>query len=205
MMNFAGRKLFKPAICITGTLAVAAGILFFSYELLLSNNPPEWAGWTTLAVACAVGILVGLLLAKVAKVGVALLAAWGGVSLGFICYSAFLYKIHSSAVFWVVIVAFGLIFAGLTFCIFDPILITATTLIGAYAFIRGISLYAGGYPNEFNLYEYVEHGQYNSIPWTFYLYLGGFVVFLAFGMVVQCKGYKKDKEADNHPYKRYRN
>lgn len=205
ILTFAGRKIFKPAICMAGTLAAAGLITFFSYEVILSAHPPEWAGWTTLAVAVVIGILVGVILAKIAKVGVALLAAWGGVSLGFICYSAFLYKLHSTVAFWAVVVAFGLIFAGLTFCIFDPILITATSLAGSYAIVRGTSAYAGGYPNEFTLYEYIEHDQFNSIPTTFYYYLAAFFLVMLLGMIVQCRSYKKDKEEDNHPYKRYRN
>jgi len=138
-------------------------------------------------------------------VGVACLAAWGGVSLGFICYSAFLYKIHSHSVFWIVIVLFGLVFASLTFCIFDPILILSTSMIGSYLVIRGIAFYAGGYPNEFTIQQAIEHNQYDDIPTTFYAYLAGIVFLFVCGNYVQCKHYKNDKKKDNHPYRKYKN
>lgn len=204
VMTFVGRKLFRPAICLTGTVATTFILLFFTYEVILNNHPPEWEGWTTLAVSILIGLLVGWFLAKVVKLGVALLAAWGGVSLGFICYSAFLYKIHSQPVFWVTIVGFGIVFAGLTFCIFDPVLILSTAFAGGYLIVRGISMYAGGYPNEFTLYDYIAKKQYSEIPYTFYIYMAGFIIFAILGSVVQFKHYKKDKEADTHPYRRYK-
>ncbi len=46
-----------------------------------------------------------------------------------------------------------MVFAALSFKIYDFILIGSTSMIGSYLFIRGISLYAGGYPNEFTLAE----------------------------------------------------
>jgi hypothetical protein len=43
----------------------------------------------------AVGAVVGIFLAKVSRAGVAVLAGWGGLCLGLILYSAFLYKTES--------------------------------------------------------------------------------------------------------------
>jgi len=34
----------------------------------------------------------------------------------------------------------------------DDLVITSTALLGAYGFFRGISLFAGGFPNEITLY-----------------------------------------------------
>ena len=36
----------------------------------------------------------------------------------------------------------------------------STSLIGGYAFIRGISMYAGHFPNEFMLYEDLKNDVY---------------------------------------------
>ena len=38
-----------------------------------------------------------------------------------------------------------------TFWIYNEVLIATTSFMGAYFFWRGISLYAGGFPNEFEL------------------------------------------------------
>lgn len=54
------------------------------------------------------------------------------------------------------ILGFAAVAAALSFFIFDHILIGSTSLIGAYALVRGISLYAGGYPNEFTLADMIK-------------------------------------------------
>ncbi len=137
-----------------------------------------------LCLSTIVGIIVGIFLAKVSRAGVAVLAGWGGLCLGLILYSAFLYKTESEAVFWVTIIGFAAIFAALSFFIFDHILIGSTSLIGAYALIRGISLYAGGYPNEFTLAELIKQGLFKEINFTFYIYLVGILIVFIGGVFV---------------------
>jgi uncharacterized membrane protein len=146
-----GRKLFKPTICLVGAGAFVFMSLLFFYSVFFNTNTKAYVGWVVLGISILVGTVVGLFLAKVSRAGVAVLAGWGGVCLGLIMYSAFLYKTESQAVFWVTICGFAVIFAGLSYFIFDHILIGSTSLIGAYALVRGISLYAGGYPNEFTM------------------------------------------------------
>lgn len=41
----------------------------------------------------------------------------------------------------------------LSMVFFDHALIIGSTIMGSYVFIRGISAFAGGFPNEFILYE----------------------------------------------------
>ena len=148
-----GRKLFKPTICLMGAMAFVAVSLLFFYSVFFNANTKSYVGWIVLVISLLLGTIVGLLLARVSKLGVAVLSGWGGICLGLILYSAFLYKTESNVVFWLLIIGLCLVFAGLSFVIFDHILIISTTLIGSYAFVRGISLYAGGYPNEFTLAE----------------------------------------------------
>jgi uncharacterized membrane protein len=114
-----------------------------------------WVGWLILILSVLLGTVVGLLLARASRVGVAVLAGWGGLCLALVLYSAFLYKTESNVVFWLFIVGMTLIAAGLSFVIFDHILIASTSMIGSYAFVRGISIYAGHYPNEFTLAEMI--------------------------------------------------
>jgi len=74
-------------------------------------------------------------------------------------------------------------------------------------FIRGISLYAGGFPNEFDLINQLEQGSLPHMEWYFYLYLFFIIVFTVGGTVVQCKQLKKDEEENSedlkHPFRDY--
>lgn len=94
-INFFGRKLFKPVIFLLGMLAFVAVSLLFFYSIFFNQNTKSYVGWIVLGCSTAVGILVGILLAKLSKLGVAVLAGWGGICLFLIVWSAFLYTVHS--------------------------------------------------------------------------------------------------------------
>lgn len=58
------------------------------------------------------------------------------------------------------------------------IMIIGTSLVGAYALVRGVASFIGGYPNEAKLYQEASSGEdIGSFPWTFYVY---FVFIIAF-------------------------
>ena len=86
--------------------------------------------------------------------------------------------------FWLFIFGLAAISAGLSFVIFDHVLIFSTSLIGSYSFVRGISLYAGGYPNEFTLAELIQQGLYKEIDVLFYAYFCAIVVIFVVGVIV---------------------
>lgn len=90
-----GRKLFKPTICLVGTGAFVFMSLLFFYSVFLNENTKSYVGWIVLSVSVVIGAIVGIFLAKVSRAGVAVLAGWGGLCLGLILYSAFLYKTES--------------------------------------------------------------------------------------------------------------
>ena len=58
---------------------------------------------------------------------------------------------QSQALFWCVAIACAIAAVVLTFYWLEPVLIITTSFSGSYMFVRGISLYAGGFPNEFIL------------------------------------------------------
>jgi len=79
-----------------GSLSIYLNITpFFFYAVFFNANTKSWVGWIVLVLSAILGTIVGLLLARVSKLGVAVLSGWGGVCLGLILYSAFLYKTES--------------------------------------------------------------------------------------------------------------
>ena len=119
VLAFFGRKLFKPTICLLGTAAFVFLSLLFFYSVFFNGNTKTYVGWIVLIFSVLLGSVAGLFLAKMSRLGVAVLSGWGGLCLGLILYSAFLYKFESQVFFWVFIVILTLIFAGLSFVIFD--------------------------------------------------------------------------------------
>ena len=90
--------------------------------------------------------------------------------------------------------------AGLSFVLRSHILIISTAFVGSYGFIRGISFYAGGYPNEFTLYDRIKHGLIENIEPTFYAYFASILVLFIIGLAVQYRMRNKEKDDERHPY-----
>ena len=174
--------------------------LLFMYSTFFSSNTSPVVGWITLGVSVLLGIIVGLILAKISRIGVAVLAGWGGVCLALILWSAVLYKVNSQVVFWIVIVVFAGVCAVVSFFVYDHALIISTAIIGAYGFVRGISLFAGHYPNEFTIISLIEKGLFKNIDPIFYAYLAGMIVVAVIGLIVQYKMKSKEEDAKRHPY-----
>ena len=77
-----------------------------------------------------------------------------------ILYTSFLYKFDNDkqVLFYVFLVLMGIIGGILGFVMYNHAIIISTSIIGAYFFIRGISLYAGGFPNEMLIIEQIKNG-----------------------------------------------
>lgn len=156
-----GKKIFRPTICIVGALVFTMVTSLLLFSLIFSRNSDQTWQWITFGICAAIGVFVGLILAKMVKVGTAVLTAWGGVCLAMMLYAAFVYKLDndSKIVFYIFLILMGASFAVLGYYAFNHAVIISTAIIGSYAFIRGISMYAGGFPNEFQLVQMIKSGQ----------------------------------------------
>jgi hypothetical protein len=198
---FFGRWFFSAAIFLATTLAVVAVILLVFYTTFLKDTTEDWVGWTVLICSILIGLVAGFFMLKIKKFGAALLAGWGGFMVGVLINEMALYKVGSPALFWCVCIACAIITAVLTIFIYDHVIICTTAFAGAYSFWRGISMYAGGFPNEFTLAEEIKEGSINSIDGWFYAYMVAIVITCAVGAVVQYKKLNSMSEDEKqHPY-----
>ena len=165
--NFLGRRLFRPTLFIIGLFSTVAIILFLFYVLFLPTGTNDWVGWTVLAVAVVLGLVLGFFLAKLSRVGLFLLGAWGGAIIGLVLSETVLYKADSIAALWVPVVVLGLLVGVLSFKWYNHIVIIATCVLGSYLFIRGLAIFAGGYPNEFTVYSEIRDGTISAVRYLF--------------------------------------
>ena len=119
--------------------------------------------------------IFGYVCVKFRKWGLSLLAAWGGVMLGFAITTAFF--ISSELAQWGIWIGMGIVTFLITLYSEKRAIIVLTSFIGSYSLIRGISLYAGGFPSEFDLPDQIKAGlDFNSFPKAFYGYMVGIIV-----------------------------
>ena len=197
-----GKKLFKPTICLIGTFAFLVISMLFVFSVFFNRDTETWVGWVVFAVCFIFGCLVGLILAKLSKLGVGIIAGWGGFCLGLILYNSFMYKLDGDKriVFWIFNISMAIIAGVLSIFLFDHAIIISTSIVGSYAFIRGISLYAGGFPDELDLIKMIEANETSSIDPRFYGYMAGFLVGAVLCIVIQYIMYSRTKENHKHPY-----
>ena len=94
---------------------------------------------------------------KFIKWGFAILGFCVGFIGGNLIYNLLLVGwLHSTAVYWILSIGLGSLLGYLCFKRREDLAIITTSMMGAYAFIRGISMLAGGYPNEITMYEQIN-------------------------------------------------
>ena len=64
------------------------------------------------------------------------------------------------------------------------VIIIATSFMGSYAIVRGVSLYAGGFPSEISLHDEIQKGvvDFTTFDKRFYIYMGAIVVGMVLGV-----------------------
>lgn len=186
-LAFFGNNFVNVVICMVGTFAllIIGSALFIN--LALDKVDEEWVVWTAFVVIFLVSFGIGLLLVKFRKYGIAVFAGWGGVMLGFVVTTTF--AVGNQYAFYAIIVAAALGMFFIALKIEKTVIILLTAFIGAYAFVRGISLYAGGFPSESELHVELELGviTWDTMPKTYYAYLAGILVVFIGSSIYQFK------------------
>mmetsp|Transcript_3188 Transcript_3188/g.3810 ORF Transcript_3188/g.3810 Transcript_3188/m.3810 type:complete len:111 (-) Transcript_3188:2-334(-) len=99
---------------------------------------------------------------------------------------------------WSLMIVGGLLCAVATLKFYNLVMIIGTSIIGAFLLIRGIGVFAGGYPNEFQLHNEIISGNMKNMPWTVYVYVAAVFVTTALSVlwkIKRLKLYKGKKEA----------
>lgn len=197
-----GRKLIRPTLGLIFCMLTIIVILFLFYVLLLPNDVAQWVGWLLLVISIILGGIAGFFASKLVRIGVFFLGVGAGACIGLLLNNLVFYRIGHVAVLWVLMSVIGLGLGILSFFWYNYIVIICTSILGSYLFIRGISFFAGGFPNEFTVYERISQGDINGVPGTFFAYMAGLLVVLGLGIFIQIK--IKQREGDDKPTDVYR-
>lgn len=148
------------------------------------------------------GIVTGWLFTKLVRVGAALLAAWGGITLGVLLNGVWLYRYGSFVLFWIVNIVLGIACAIPAYIFFNEGIMLSTALIGSFFLARGISTFTGGFPPVVLMIELAKltGHQFLQLDRLFWVYIGGIVVSTIIGFLWQYCLYKKcAKSKPNEP------
>ena len=187
-MCFFGNKFINVVLFLVVFISITlvGGSLFFQYALF--KVKAEWAKWLSLAGIVLFAALIAFLVVKKRKYGIGLVAAWGGVMLGFVITSLFVMSLPGWA-FYLILILCGIAAFFIAIKIEKMVIIVTTSFMGAYALVRGVSLYAGGFPSEISLHEEIQSGvvDFTTFDKKFYIYMGAIVVLTVLGIFFQRK------------------
>lgn len=196
-----GMKLARINSFILCVVIVTILVLVFS-QYVLPSGCKEWIIWVMLFVGILLGGTAGYFVFKYHEKVMALIA--GGISgffIGQFLYNLFGNKIEMNGlvlniIFDVVAIAVMVIVA---YCFNKFIIIFATSFIGSYIFVRGISLFAGGFPSEIEIMDLNREGETKQLEeiltWEVYVYMAAIAVGTVLSTILQFK-FNKDTDGD---------
>jgi len=191
MAFFGSKFVFMVFGFIVGILSTGATFLFF-YSIVMKDDSPQGFVIGCIFGSVIVGLGVTYFTYRFSKAwAVALIAAFGG----FVCAALLtgLAGISKPAmqIAIVVVGAAGGLFIGKKFNAF--VRAVGTSVIGAFMIVRGIGMYAGGYPSEISILNKAKAGNLN-FKGSIWGYFAGFVVLAVGCSVFQYVRHKEEHE-----------
>ena len=198
-----GKRFSKFTAFILCIIICVVFILVLS-QYVLPSGCREWIIWVMLAVGVILGVTAGVFAFKYHEGCMAFLSGGiGGLFLGQFLYTLFGNRIPVNGTVMnivFIVVAIGALIA-VAFFFKKFIVIFATSLIGSYCLIRGISIVAGKFPDEFTIIDLRTRGETEQLKalltWQVYVYLAAIGVATIISMVIQYKTYKEDPVKDS--------
>lgn len=161
------------------SVGIVVGI-FYTLFMTPTTNPKTL--YYVLGGGIVLGIVVGWILMKYPKIGAGLAAGVGGYIGGTLIYALLLGTLPAIVKYIV-----GAICAGLAVWIskktYDPVIITSTAGIGAYALVIGVSTYLGHWYGVSEVVSLLMSGQVSSIDPFYWLYVAALVGFVTGGIL----------------------
>ena len=208
---FFGGKHPGVTLFIFSTLAVGLIELFMLYLFVLPNFVPVWTVPIVGSVCLGMGLGMGYGAAKWPKIGVMIMGFCLGSLLGYLVYWSFLIgSVNTTTAKLVTILGVALFTAILYIAIYDHMVIVTSAIFGAYILVRGLSMYFGGYVNEFTVVLATQNGDLGEIRWTMFLYWAFMILLAAISIHAQLKdraehleaySYKKNLHANYQSYR----
>jgi hypothetical protein len=168
------------------------GLILYSFLTLFFK--------VNLGICMICGIAIAIVAMNFPSFNGVLLGVVVGYLFGSLAYNLLVkaIPINPQALYWGMLVFFILLVSIAGGFMKSYMVCLATSLVGSYALIRGVSVYAGGYPDETYVMMLINNGEYTQFGRIFgpkiYAYIGGIFVLTAIGFWIQSYCVPKEEE-----------
>lgn len=173
-------------------MTVSTGISIFLWLYLLPESSPIWVCWITGIISFFLGAGLGFGAAYWPRLGIFIIGCAIGALIGALIYLSVTSTnedVDETLVFSMSVLASGLLLAVICLIFYDFAVILGSALWGSYLFMRGISIIAGGWPNEIQVFMNASNGTYGTDTMTtgYFVYLFFVCLFFLVSMIAQIK------------------
>jgi len=186
------------------------GLIIYSFLNLFMN--------VNLMLCMLLGLVVALAVFYFPKAVSISLGIVVGYLFGTLSYNLFvkIIPVNPQTLYWSLIILCVVGLSVLGGFIDEYMIVICTSLVGGYAFVRGISLFAGNYPDESYVMKLLNHGEYSQFGRVYgshiYVYMFGIFAMTGVGVLIQSflipkefaegKGEKKEEEKKQEDQKK---
>lgn len=188
-----GKKLFKFLAVILCGIALVQLVGILIVNLIKQWFTKELYIWITLGVSFLVGMGVGIILLKCITVLFFIVGGAFGYVIGVFVYDILIMYVNwnGTIVYWVTIGISIIVFGLLGLKVEVLITIIATSVIGGYAAVRGMSFIIGGFPDESKIFDLVSEKEWDQLKemitnWALFYFVVWILIAVG-GIVLQCK------------------
>jgi hypothetical protein len=199
-----GNKFLIVTFLITTALATVTFLCIVLFAIFIKEGTSIYVVWILLILSTIIGLIVGFLMIKIMKVTLGfILGGYTGYMLGLFLYNMIFIQINSNPglVYWLVLISSIILCCVLAYFLIDHVIIVSTSFIGSYAIIRGVSLYANGFPNEFYIMDLIKKGETEELKMALrpvvYAYLSCWIILTGLGIFIQYKFRATEEEKDS--------
>ena len=181
---------------------IALSLLFSLILFSIFTVETELQFWLVVGIPFVVGILIGILLLKLIKIAIFVQAALAGYPIGVFLYQLCIKYIHwrPDILYWIIIILCMILCGVLALFALKWAIIISTSIIGGYMVIKGISIFAGKFPDESEIIALIKAKEYDQLKemmtWHVYLYLVGWLILTIGGIFLQGRICKNMTDSD---------
>lgn len=165
IMCYWGNKYINYVfILLCGLITMHIGLIV--YEITIKGNSTANYTWLVLLGSFIVGGLLAFFLTSFPTLISIIIALFLGFTLSNLIYQFLLGLIHVAKpeiIKYITLTLCLVLCAYIAFKYRQGLFVIATSLIGSYGFIRGISLYAGKFPNEDVIIKLIEKKEFTEL------------------------------------------
>lgn len=184
-----GAKFIKATMFVFIFITTFIVSFFLIYLFFVPLDASNWTIILVVAICLLISLIAAYFTTACMNVGAFLVGFWLGALIATLLFETIIYRITAEpVVLYIMVIIFGIIAGILAVKFLEMAMIIATSFIGAYLLVKGLSIYIGGYPSVLTIMKEIQAGDIDNVPASVYIYVLVTIGFTVLGVLFQLYG-----------------